>query len=146
MTRTPILLLVLLLSLGFALGADYETGLAAYRQGDLDTALAQWQIIAKAGDAAAQYNLGYMYSVGEGVDINFKKASKWYGKSATQGDARAQYNLGIMYSQGHGMPINQSKAAGWFIKAAEQGDMQAQVIMGYMCEDGLAELAVAEES
>ena len=42
---------------------------------------------AEAGDADAQYNLGLMYVLGEGVEQDFKEAVKWYQKAADQGDA-----------------------------------------------------------
>ena len=40
---------------------------------------------AEAGDADAQYNLGWMYDEGEGVEQDFKEAVKWYQKAADQG-------------------------------------------------------------
>ena len=41
--------------------------------------------------------MGLIYNSGHGVDVNYKKAIKWYEKAAEQGDADAQYNLGLMY-------------------------------------------------
>ena len=40
---------------------------------------------AEQGDAAAQYNLGWMYRFGKGVQQNYSKAVKWYRKAAEQG-------------------------------------------------------------
>ena len=39
---------------------------------------------ANAGDADAQYNLGFMYYNGKGVEQDYKKAYEWYSKSAEQ--------------------------------------------------------------
>ena len=44
---------------------------------------------AKAGDAAAQYNLGVCYYNGDGVPKDLTQAAYWFRKSAEQGDADA---------------------------------------------------------
>ena len=33
--------------------------------------------------------MGFMYEKGHGVDVNYKKAIKWYKKAAKQGHAEA---------------------------------------------------------
>ena len=40
--------------------------------------------LADKGDAKAQFNLGYMYDLGEGVDENKVEAVKWYQLAAKQ--------------------------------------------------------------
>jgi len=45
---------------------------------------------AEAGDATAQYNLGVMYSKGEGVAQNDQEAVKWYRLAAEQGHSLSQ--------------------------------------------------------
>ncbi len=40
---------------------------------------------AEQGDADAQYNLGYMYSNGDGVTKNDKVAVKWTRRAAKEG-------------------------------------------------------------
>ena len=45
---------------------------------------------AELGHAGAQFNLGYMYSVGLGVPRDMPKACYWYMKAAEQGQADAQ--------------------------------------------------------
>jgi TPR repeat protein len=54
---------------------------------------------AEAGDAEAQYNLGWMYSNGDGVPQDHKEAVKWYRLAAGQGHAEALVNLGNMYKK-----------------------------------------------
>ncbi len=46
---------------------DFENGWAAYRRGDYATAQREFRLLAKQGDAAAQFNLGLMYDKGQGV-------------------------------------------------------------------------------
>ena len=58
------------------------------------------------GDAATQYNLGFMYSKGQGVAQDYRQAAKWYQKAAEQGNYKAQYNLGGLYYYGQGVKKN----------------------------------------
>jgi len=53
---------------------------------------------ANAGDARAQFNLGYAYYLGRGVPQDDAQAVTWYRQAAEQGHAIAQYNLGVMYA------------------------------------------------
>ena len=59
--------------------------------------------LAEQNDAQAQVFLGVMYSIGKGVEQDFKEAVKWYQKAADQGFARAQCSLGVAYHQGRGV-------------------------------------------
>ena len=70
---------------------------------DYREAAARYRKAAETGDANAQYNLGMMYSKGQGVPQDFKEAVAWYRKAAEQGDAAAQNNLGDMYIKGQGV-------------------------------------------
>ncbi len=62
--------------------AGFNEGLAAYKQGDYATALREWRPLAKRGHAEAEYNLGFMYAIGEGVPLDFNEAVKWLMKAA----------------------------------------------------------------
>lgn len=44
---------------------------------------------AEQGDAEAEYNLGFMYENGDGVDVNLDEACRWYKMAANQGDEDA---------------------------------------------------------
>ena len=94
---------------------------------------------AEQGKAFAQYNLGFMYSTGEGVPQDYGKACEWYQKSAEQGNAKAQCNLGNMYDKGYGVPKDKGKALNWYLKAAEQWFAEAQYNLGvlYSAGDGV---------
>ncbi len=41
---------------------------------------------AEQGDVNAQYDLGVMYAIGQGVSQDYKQAVAWYSKAAVQGD------------------------------------------------------------
>ena len=94
------------------------------------------KIEAEQGDADAQWELGYMYAEGRGVEKNDKEAAKWFQKAAEQGDADAQYELGRLYAKGKGVEKNDKEAAKWFRKAAEQGRAKAQWELGQMYYEG----------
>ena len=89
---------------------------------------------AEAGDAEAQFLLGYMYSEGEGVSEDDREAVKWYRKAAEQGHANAQYELGWLYSSGNdvggpGVPVDDRESVKWVRKAAEQEHIRAQIYL-----------------
>jgi len=82
--------------------------------------------LAESGNANAQYNLGVIYSHGEGVPQNYAEAMKWFKKAADQGVARAQYNLGLMYYEGEGVPQNFIKAYVCWSVASAKGEENAK--------------------
>ena len=69
---------------------------------------------AEQGDAEAQYLLGGMYHLGNGVPENYDAAINWYRKAAEQGYAEAQILLGLMFYEGIGVPVNYVVAADWY--------------------------------
>lgn len=127
MVATLGLVAVLLPALVFA---DVDAGFAAYRAGDYETALNEWQSLAEAGDPRAQFGLGSLYADGFGVPMDDALALDWFGRAAEQGNANAQYRLGVMHQNGWGVPMSDESAAGWYEKAAEQGLTEAQVTLG----------------
>ena len=76
---------------------------------------------AEAGDAWAQYNLGYAYCNGEGVPKDYAEAVKWYRLAADQGDANAQSEVGRMYYEGAGVPKDLVQAHVWSNIAGANG-------------------------
>jgi hypothetical protein len=79
---------------------SWQQGQAAYDEGDYVSAFKIWQAEAKKGDELSQFNLGVMYSRGEGTEKNGSRAIEWYMRSAAQGYAPAQFNLGTVFLQG----------------------------------------------
>ena len=88
-----------------------------------------------------QVNLGGMYRMGHGVDVDMREAERWYRESAQQGNATGQVNLAISlyeptlcYGQSVPGAAIKAEAARWYSKAAEQGDVIAQFLLGLMKE------------
>ena len=131
------LAVVLLVSLAVPVWAGFDEGWAAYQRGDFGTALREWQPLAEQGDETAQYNLGIMYKMGQGVPEDDAEAVKWYRLAAEQGYVFAQYNLGIMYSEDEGVPQDSDEALKWNRLAAERGFDRAQNNLGFMYSNGL---------
>ena len=95
---------------------------------------------ANAGDAQAQYELGYAYYFGaNGCEKDYAKAFKWYSAAAKQGHAKAQFGLGGCYSLGRGVDKDYEQQVYWYKKAAEHGLAEAQTALGecYMYGDGV---------
>src|SRR6516165_2457660 len=88
-------------------------------------AVGWYQKAAEQGSAIAQYNLGDMYRIGEGVPSDNAAAASWYRKAAEQGYARAQNNLGVMYDNGEGVSQDDVTALMWYNLAAANGFNEA---------------------
>ncbi len=125
---------------------DGETGArcgGAPREKCLDEALRRASDRAKAGEASAQFMLGYRHlldtrsqspadaaDAGEGESFN--KSVYWISKAAEQGMAMAQHRLGSMYLHGEGARRDFKKAAFYLMKAAEQGYAPSENRLGLM--------------
>jgi hypothetical protein len=105
---------------GGAAAGPYEDGLAAHERSDYATALRLFRPLGEQGNASAQYTLGFMYALGQGVPQDDAEAVKWYRLAAEQGIANAQYTLGFMYAKGEGVPQDYVQAHMWFYLAASR--------------------------
>ena len=99
---------------------------------DPATEAAEWQRRAEAGDARAQYQLYFRYSLGDGVKQDQETANRWLQQAAGNGDADAQYWLGERYYDG-GSGFGKDRAAAfmWLEKAAAQGGRGEQSHVGW---------------
>ena len=113
-----------------------KTGRVILRQKDYDKVIKLYKKGAKQGDAEAQYNLGYMYENGKGVEGDYVIAAEWYEKAAAQGHAKAQNNLAFLYRKGYGVPQDIDKAIELYEKSAGQGCVTAQTNLGYLYKYG----------
>ena len=77
---------------------------------------------AENGDARGQNNLGAMYANGEGVEVDYVEAVKWFRKAAEQGFAAAQFSLGVMYHTGEGVERDNIEAYKWALRAGWNGE------------------------
>ena len=123
MTRiTTVLVTVLSLAFTPLAAQDFQKGLDAYDAADYATAIQEWTPLAEAGYGNAQYNLGYMYELGQGVLQDDAEAVRLYRLAAEQGDASAQINLGYMYAYGKGVLQDNVTAHMWYNICAANGN------------------------
>ena len=103
--------------------ADFNDGVVALMSGKYEQALTTFVPLAETSNHAyAQYFLGRMYAMGQGVEKDLKVAADWYRKAAEKGVADAQFRLGSMYEQGKGVPADREYAYGWYSVAAHLGN------------------------
>jgi TPR repeat protein len=94
---------------------------------DAECALTWIGRAAAQGRASAMSLLGWMYSTGELVPRDDKRAFAYFVDAAKLGDAAAENNVGQMYETGRGAPANAGEAFAWYKRAAEAGLGSAQV-------------------
>lgn len=92
---------------------------------------------ASNGDARAQYVLGWVYFIGQGVETNHGKAVDWMTKAANKDYKFAQTQLGLMYLTATDLPDNYIQARQWLLKGAAQGDADALNGLGVIYSQGL---------
>jgi TPR repeat protein len=100
---------------------------------------------AKAGDAAAQFNVSVMYARGWGIDKSEEEELKWLQRSAEQRHAPAQWALASRTAAGRGVPKDAAQARRLAMDAAEQGLVLAQIMVGRWHEAGYAPLAIDKQ-
>ena len=76
-------------------------------------------ILARRGDADAQYYVGNAYEQGQGTQKSLPQALRWYSKAAAQNQYDAQYRLGYFYENGVGVKQDIRKAMEWYKQAAK---------------------------
>lgn len=89
-----IILTTLGLSLSFNAAANsFEDGLAAYNKRDYGQAATNWRSAARNGHAEAQFNLGYMYQNGQGLERSTEQAIFWFKRASAQEHVEAKAAL-----------------------------------------------------
>jgi len=73
---------------------------------------------AEQGHRGAQFQQGYFYQNGLGVDRNDRVAAGWYEMAAKQCHTHAKYELGKMYRHGRGVPRDEVLAYAWLSAAS----------------------------
>jgi TPR repeat protein len=134
--RRLILAILLMASSSCAAFAGFDDGVGAFERKDYEAALREFRAAAQTGDAGADYYLGRMYLMAEGVAADYKQAVRYFRRAAAQGNANAQFYLGVLYYLGEGASRDYSEAVKWYAAAAAQGDPVAQYYLGVMYASG----------
>jgi len=101
----------------------------------------EFEQLVQVGDAGYQMamkNIAWRYKVGCGVEMDTKKAIKWYGKLFGAGDESGAYFIGLIYKNGENVPKNYAKAYKWFskIEGNHLGRLQAYAYISSMYMTG----------
>lgn len=96
-----------------------------------------WQPRADAGDALAEFAVGWVHGAQGALDPKaYAEGLRWLGKAADGGNVRAEWAIGESYLDGTGHPQDFSEAHKWFQRAAERGNAEAAFDLGAMYEHG----------
>ena len=131
------LLILLFLSLSLSSPAFADKAYDLYQAGDFNGAAAEWLKKARNGSSSAQFNVGVIYSTGEGVPKDLKNSFYWYEKSAKQGNKDALNALGKIYYYGTGLDRpNYLKAYENFLEASKKDNANSYYFLGRLYEFG----------
>lgn len=117
------------------LGIFYEQARGGLRQ-SLSKAFECYTIAAEKGSSEAQYCLGVMHLMGQGIPQDDSQAAIWFRAAAEKSHMQAQHNLAILLDTGRGLPKNTELATSYYRAAALQGDDHAQVALGKRYHSG----------
>ena len=142
--KKPILaVLVVALSVSISFASDLQEGWSEYRKGNYLAAAEIFMPLARAGNARAQYAIGYMHRSGQGLPLDEDESNKWFRKAvpgltemAENGSMATQLMLSVMYRGGYGVEKDDEVATEWNLKAAKQGHKLAQYNMGWAYAHG----------
>jgi TPR repeat protein len=110
------------------LGAYYATG---NWTGPKDPVIGlQWYSrAAELGEDDAQYNLGFMYILGEGTTADVNRGLLWLQRSAEQGHTGAMRLLSDLYTNGYyGVPLDANEAERWERRLHEAEKAQSETL------------------
>ena len=116
----------------------FDAGLHRFRDADFGAAQRVWTQLAGAGDANAQFMLGYLSEAGLGRPWSARAAAAWYRLAADAGHAEAQWRLGLLYEMGLGVPHDPSAALRWWGAAAAGGHGESAYRLGRARLEGVA--------
>jgi TPR repeat protein len=100
---------------------DASEGHAAFEERNFEEAFEILEPHAEAGDADAEFKIGFMYLHGRGTNRDYDLAVEWLEKAGEQGHAEAQYNMAMNYNLGRGVPEDLVQAHKWATMASAQG-------------------------
>lgn len=109
-----------------------------YMQGDYETALKSIIPMTKEGNPDAQYFLGLMYFLGNGVEKSDTMAAEYFQQAADDWNhVSAQIKLAGMYKKGQGVEKSDAMAYKYYKSAADQGNAISQYNLVFMIESSL---------
>ncbi len=109
----------------------------AIQQGNFAEAYYLWRPRAEAGDADAQYGIGWMYHNGYGLAIDDEEASAWWKLASRQGHTDATFALGMLYGLGEGeIKRDMKRAVDYYHQAALDDHEDARLLLRTLMAEG----------
>lgn len=93
--------------------------------------------LAEQGNPEAQYKVGEMYEMGNGVSKDLKVAHTWFEKSSKQGHKKSIYKLLYLEIQSNGLNDYTKEQLGIIRKESVAGNADAQYFLGKMYASGV---------
>lgn len=122
-TLLPICLFFFLTAMVSAeVSSHYETGNAAFEEGNFTLAMKEWKTGAEQGDGSCINAVGTLYMGGKGTEKNEREAVKWFKRAVELGNEKAHANLALAYINGSGNLKADPDAAYALIKKVEDSE------------------------
>ena len=125
--RFAVSVFAVLICASLSSAAGLKSAKRAYDQKDYANAFNEFRPMAEQGNTEAQFYVGKMYMMGQGVLKDEDEAIKWFRVSADKGNADAQFFLGSYYLLPH---RDIAEGAKWLRLSADQGQQDAQLLLG----------------
>jgi TPR repeat protein len=116
--------------------SDVEQAAKLRDAGRFEEAAEKLRIAVGQGNSAAQADLGFLYSTGEGVPRSYTEAARLYKLAAGQGNARGEAYLCGLNIKGNGVPQDYDEAARLCKRSADNGDPVGEFNLGLLLESG----------
>ncbi len=117
--------------------SDYDRARNAYSAGKYELALERFDVLARAGNLNAQYDLAQMYFQGIGTPRNSDQGWYWLLSAAGSGNVAAMVQLGALFESGVGATRDYATAAQWYLRAARRGDPIGRFNLALMYQKGI---------
>lgn len=91
--------------------AALSAGNVAYKKGEPAQAVEPYSRACDGGLVEGCFNLGILYSNGEGVTQDKARAAQFYDRACGGGDVRGCINLSALYEKGEGIAQDKARAA-----------------------------------
>lgn len=115
---------------------QFNKALAAFKRGENYLAKRLLLPLAQQQYTGAEFYMGMIYDIGQGVAKSPAKAVHWYQRAAQKGYHPAQHNLAVAYAKGVGVKQDLKKALRWWRRAARQGNTDSQYNLGIIYATG----------
>lgn len=118
--------------------ATVADGIIAIREGNFRETVAIWTPHAEAGNPAANYGLGLVYSRdrGAGMPVRPDLSHRHYKAAAQKGHVDSVFELAFQYERGIGTKANTDHALAYYRLAATKNNLNAQYNLAVLLSRG----------